>query len=60
MMDEQGYCNTSTYTKNDKSNKKWYRRLSLDDQISEEQSQSNDSSSSSSRKQFLMKTLIDL
>jgi len=48
------------YTKNDKSNKKGYRRLSLDDQISEEQSQSNDSSSSSSRKHFLMKTLIDL
>jgi len=38
------------YTKNDKSNKKGYRRLSLDDQINEEQSQSNDSSNSSSRK----------
>ena len=51
MMDEQGYCNTSTsIQKNDKSNKKVYRRLSLDDQISEEQSQSNDSSNSSSRK----------
>jgi len=43
------------YTKNDKSNKKGYRRLSLDDQISGEMSQLNDSSSSSSRKQFLMK-----
>jgi len=48
------------YTNKYKSNKKGYRRLSLDDQISEEQSQSNDSSSSSSRKQLLMKTLIDL
>ena len=43
------------YTNEYKSNKKGYRRLSLDDQISEELSQSNDSSSSSSRKQFLMK-----
>jgi len=56
MKDEHSYCNTSTfYTKNDKSNKEEYRRLSVDDRISEELSQSNDSSSSSSRKQFFMK-----